>query len=57
MLSLALNLVATARRIPKKASGTTDGDMMSDEHLDATSSAVSRTVCPEGHRDGGSRSV
>jgi hypothetical protein len=40
MRSLALNLVATARRIPKKATGTTYGDVMSDEQLDATSSRL-----------------
>jgi hypothetical protein len=33
MPSLALNLVATARRIPKKATGISDGDVMSYEQL------------------------
>jgi hypothetical protein len=33
MPSLALNLVAAIRRIPNKATGATDGDVMSYEQL------------------------
>ncbi len=33
MPSLGLNLVATVGRVPKKATGATDGDVMSYEQL------------------------
>jgi hypothetical protein len=55
MPSLALNHVATARRILKKVTGT-GGDVMSYEQLDAASS-VTRAAYQEGHRDGGSTSA